>query len=46
MEIRKTQFREKSSEPMAALLQIEVSSCVNYQDKEEQREFQTLARKE
>ena len=45
MEIRKTQFREKSSDPMAALafLQTEVSSCVNHEDKEEQREFQLLA---
>ena len=32
MEIRKTQFREKSSDPMAALaiLQTEVNSCVNH----------------
>ena len=39
------QFRENSSDPMAALafLQTEVSSCVNYEDKEEQREFQALA---
>ena len=45
MEIRKTQFREKSSDPMAALafLQTEVSSCVNHEDKEERREFQLLA---
>ena len=45
MEIRKMQFRENSSDPMAALafLQTEVSSCVNHEDKEEQREFQALA---
>ena len=44
-EIRKTQFREKSSDPMAALafLQTEVSSCVDHGDREEQREFQALA---
>ena len=44
MEIGKTQFLEKSSDPMAALafLQTEVSSCVNYEDKEEQRGFQAL----
>ena len=44
MEIRKRQFREKSSDPLAALgfLQTEVSS----KDKEEQREFQTLAHEE
>ena len=44
MEIRKRQFREKSSDPLAALvfLQTEVSS----EDKEEQREFQTLAHEE
>ena len=45
MEIRKTQFRDKSSDPMAALafLQTEVSSCVDHEDKEEQREFQAMA---
>ena len=45
MKIRKTQFWEKSTDPMAALdfLQTEVSSCVNHEDKEEQREFQALA---
>ena len=45
MEIRKTQFREKSSDPVAALafLQTEVSSCVDHEDREEQREFQAMA---
>ena len=45
MEIRKTQFREKSSDPMTALafLQTEVSHCVDHKDKEEQREFQAMA---
>ena len=45
MEIRKTQFREKSSDPVEALtfLQTEVASCVNHEDKEEQRDFQMLA---
>ena len=44
-EIRKTQFLEKSSDPMEALsfLQTNVSSCINHQDPGEQREFQMLA---
>ena len=46
MEIRKTQFREKSSDPMTALafLQTEVSSCVDHEDKEEQRELNSFSR--
>ena len=43
-EIRRTQFIEKSSDPIDALafLQTEVSSCVNHQDPAEQREFHLL----
>ena len=43
-EIRKARFAEKSSNPVEALsyLQREVSSCIDHDNAEEQKEFQML----
>ncbi len=43
MEVRKTQFRENSSDHMAALAFLQTEVSINHEDKEEQQEFQALA---